>query len=267
MRLSREIPVLLYHHIGNYPAAAMEDGLLPETFTHQMQYLSSQDRHTIVPLSSAVDHLTGRVTLPPGSMSLTIDDGFRNAVTDVLPVLQRHAFHATFFVIPEYIGGHQTVGGISIPCMDWHELDAIAQAGMGIGILACKGRGIRKQYDDAYIRESVISSLEIMNDTCHGPIRYIAFREGVPEPPLWQFLQSRGIEAVFTQCPTNRRASLAGIGRIQIDDDDQNIFLTKISRTYLFFKDMPSWKYIRRYNIDWLAHRLSDMVNRMTGKG
>lgn len=55
------------------------------------------------------------------------------------------------------------------------------------------------------------------------------------------------------------------IGRIQVDDDDHNIFLTKISKTYLFFKDKPSWKYIRKHGVDKLAHRISETLNRVLG--
>ena len=56
---------------------------------------------------------------------------------------------------------------------------------------------------------------------------------------------------------------LAGIGCIQIDDDDHNIFLTKISKLYLFFKDKRSWQYIRQYKIDRLAHRISETLDRI----
>jgi hypothetical protein len=41
--------------------------------------------------------------------------------------------------------------------------------------------------------------------------------------------------------------------------------LTKISRTYLFFKDKRSWKYIRRYGFDRAAHRISETMDRLRG--
>jgi len=51
--------------------------------------------------------------------------------------------------------------------------------------------------------------------------------------------------------------------KIQIDDDDHNILLTKISKAYLFFKDKRSWKYIRKYKVDNLAHRISETLARI----
>jgi hypothetical protein len=107
--------------------------------------------------------------------------------------------------------------------------------------------------------------VELLKHSSNIQVRYCAFEEGVPQQALWNFLQEVGFQAVFTQCPTNQPPTLAGIGRIQIDDADHNIFLTKISDTYLFFKDKPSWKYIRRYKLDQLAHHMSEAWNNIRG--
>jgi len=260
----KEIPVLLYQNIGHYPADAMEDGLPPEPFKRQMGFLS-ENGYNIVTLDQALDHLNGRIKLPPKSIAITIDGGYRDAYTNVLPVLKSYNFHATFFIIPEYIGGERTIGGISIPCLNWDEVHEIAKSGMSIGLLAYGGRGIKGRYDEKTVKQNITDSLKIMSENYSGDIRFCAFKEGVAGKSLWNFLNPRGFQAVFTQCPTNRRPGLSGIGRIQIDDDDHNIFLTKISKIYLFFKDKRSWKYIRRYKIDKLAHRISETLNAIRG--
>ena len=128
---------------------------------------------------------------------------------------------------------------------------------------AYHGKGIRIHYEENAIKDSIEQAMKIMDRKIDTPIKYCAFREGIPKKPLWEFLQTKGFDAVFTQTPTNRRAAMDGIGRIQVDDDDHNIFLTKISKTYLFFKDKPSWKYIRKHGVDKLAHRISETLNRV----
>ncbi|MBN2517129.1 MAG: polysaccharide deacetylase family protein [Deltaproteobacteria bacterium] len=260
----KEIPVLLYHNMGHYPVAAMEDGLHPESFEQQMGFLA-ENGYNVVPLKAALDHLSGRIKLPPRSIAVTIDGGYRDAYTDALPVLKRYKLHATFFVVPRYLGGAKTVGDIPIPCLSWNELRVIADAGMGVGLLMYEGRGIKRLYNEQAVKDSVSASLKVMKENFDGHIEFCAVKEGVPKKSLWDFLKVRGFKAVFTQCPTNQRTTPAGIGRIQIDDDDHNIFLTKISPMYLFFKDKRSWKYIRRYKVDRLAHRISETVNRIRG--
>ncbi len=235
----KEIPVLLYHYVGNYPAEMMEDGLSPETFAFQMNFLS-ENGYSAVALDRAVDHLTGKIKLPPRSLAITIDGGYQDALTNALPVLKKHQFPATLFIAPEFIGRAQLINGQPIQCLNWNGVEEIISCGYETGLLAYEGRAIRAQNDEESIRRSILKSLELLKRSSNVQVRYCAFKEGVPQESLWNFLQELGFQAVFTQCPTNQAPTPAGIGRIQIDDDDHNIFLTKISDTYLFFKDKPS---------------------------
>ena len=254
----REIPVLLYHNIGNYPENMMEDGMLPETFAKQMKFLADNG-YQIVTLHQALDHMNRKTKLSSKAMAITIDGGYNDAFTNVFPTLKKYGFPATFFVPPESIGKERTIGGESIKCMNWEEVHEIGNSGMDIGLLAYQGRSIRlKNYNELAIKESIAPAMKILGKEINPQVRYCAFKEGVIEKSLWHFLKQQGFGAVFTQCPTNRRAAVDGIGRIQVDDDDHNIFLTKISRTYLFFKDRRSWQYIRKYKLDKVAHWLSE---------
>jgi peptidoglycan/xylan/chitin deacetylase (PgdA/CDA1 family) len=262
IKIIKETPVLLYHNVGDYTGPLMEDGILPETFRQQMGFFS-ENNYNIVTLNQALDHLTGRDKLPPKSLALTIDGGYRDAYTDVFPVLKTHNFHATFFIIPECIGKERKIKGNPIPCLNWDEVSEITESGMEIGLLAYEGRGIKGRYDEESVQQSVINSLKIMKENYNGDVRFCAFLAGVPKKPLRNFLKARGFQAVFTQCPTNQRPRLSGIGRIQIDDDDHNIFLTKISKIYLFFKDKRVWKYIRKYKVDRVAHKVSEALDRI----
>ena len=260
----KEIPILLYHNIGEYPHEMMEDGMLPETFETQMKFLAENDYNVVTP-GEALDHMNGRLTLPPKSIAITIDGGYQDAFVNALPILNRHQMHATFFIPPEYVGKERSIKDRPIKCLSWEEVRQIRRNGMEIGLLAYHGRSIRTHYDEDAIKRSVLDSMKIMIQKIDGPISFCAFKEGVPRKSLWKFLQAQGFSAVFTQCPTNRRASVDGIGRIQVDDDDSNIFLTKVSQTYLFFKDKRSWKYVRKYRIDRVAHHVSETLNKIRG--
>jgi len=260
----KEIPILLYHNIGDYPEKMMEDGMLPKPFERQMNFLA-ENGYSIVTLHQALEHLNKKKKLPPKSIAITIDGGYHDAFTNVLPVLKKYQFPATFFIPPEYIGNERKIKGEPIKCLTWDEVYEILESGMEIGFLAYHGQSIRIHYDEPAVRESVIEAMRIMNGHRDIQIKYCGFKEGLPQKTLWDFLQDQGFQAVFTQCPTNRKVDADAIGRIQIDDDDHNIFLTKISNTYLFFKDKRSWKYIRDYHIDRVAHRISETWNWIKG--
>ena len=261
----REIPVLLYQNVGDYPSEMMEDGIASQVFARQMQYLSACG-YRIVTLDEAVDHLAGIRRLPDRSLAITIDGGYRDAILNVAPVLRQYQFPAVFFIAPEFIGSERAIKGNPIRCLTWQEVRELNESGFTIGLLANGGGGIKSPHDVDAVKKRIAGAMESLHANVNTEIRYCAFKEGVPGADLWAFIQSRGIRAVFTQCPTNQRTTLAGIGRIQIDDDDHNIFFTKISNTYMFFKDTRSWQYIRRYKLDRLFHRLSEWVNHMRGR-
>jgi len=223
----KEIPILLYHNIGDYPEEMMEDGITIASFERQMKYL--HDNHfNIVSLKLALEHLNKRIKLPPNSIAITIDGGYQDAMHTV-PILKSYEFHATYFFVPEFIGKSSTIKGEPIKCLTWDEVAEIKSQGMGVGLFAYGGRSIRMGYDDATVKNSISEALNIFRNRMSSEIRYCAFKEGVPKGPLWNFIQEQGFNAVFTQCPTRCGVSNQGIGRIQIDDDDHNIFLTKIS--------------------------------------
>jgi hypothetical protein len=261
----REIPILLYHNIGNYPENMMEDGMLPETFAKQMKFLADNG-YQIVTLRQALDHMSRKTKLSSKAMAITIDGGYQDAFANVLPVLKKYGFPATFFIPPESIGRQRTIKGDPIECLTWDQVREIRDSGMEIGFLAYHGQSIKLQYDEDAIKKSVAPAMQILKREINPQVRYCAFKEGVPQKSLWHYLKQQGFGAVFTQCPTNRRAAVDGLGRIQVDDDDHNIFLTKISKTYLFFKDRRSWKYLRKYKLDKVAHWLSETWDQIREK-
>lgn len=60
----KEIPILLYQNIGNYPENMMEDGILPVTFERQMNYFA-ENGYNIVSLRQALDHINKHIKFPP----------------------------------------------------------------------------------------------------------------------------------------------------------------------------------------------------------
>lgn len=98
--------ILVYHRIGN-PAA--EDGLLDPTlvnatteqFEQQMRFLRENYRLlSIVDLLRAIEN---REPLPPKSIMVTFDDGYRCFGDSAWPVLERYQIPALMFLATGYL--------------------------------------------------------------------------------------------------------------------------------------------------------------------
>ena len=137
----KEIPILLYHNVGNYPESMMIDGITVETFRKQMLFLEKNEYH-IVSLRQAINHLQGDLKLPPNAISITVDGGYLDAYTNVFPILKENKIPAAFFISPEFIGKGCSVNGNPIDCLTWDHVREIREHGIDIGLLAYAGKGI-----------------------------------------------------------------------------------------------------------------------------
>jgi hypothetical protein len=60
-------------------------------------------------MSDLRSYIEGR---PPQSVLVTFDDGYRDNLTNALPLLVRYGIRATFFIATGYVGGNSSSGGI-----------------------------------------------------------------------------------------------------------------------------------------------------------
>lgn len=255
----KKIRILLYNQIGHYPVEAMEDGLDLESLVEQLEYLRVQGFH-IVGLDEALAYMEGETNLPENSISITFDGGYADVHTNVLPTLEKYGIKAAFFIAPSLIGNSRVIRDQALPCMDWEQVRSLAEKDMVIGHYGCNGRAF-KRVPKEEIEADISISKPLFEEYLGTQPIYYAVNEGTPEPEAIKVLQKNGYTALLTKSPTNKGPNLYAIGRIQVDDEDLNIFVTKISETYLLFKDSLYWKYIRKYGLAKAFHHLSEFYN------
>jgi len=198
---------------------------------------------------------------PQRPISLSFDNGFLDFYEKVFPLLLSKNIPATVLVSPEKVGQQIKYGNRSVRYMNWDHLREINRHGVAIGAYEDENWDINRiplNLVEKHIREYK----PILEEQVEIEIPYFGVKEGVPCPQVRQILINCGYRAFLTQCPTFRRPDLYAVGRIQVDDEDFNIFVTKISNTYLFFKDKRSWRLIRKSGMDRLVHRVSEAYNR-----
>jgi peptidoglycan/xylan/chitin deacetylase (PgdA/CDA1 family) len=104
-----------------------------EEFGRQLEWLASG--------SVQVVELEQLPALPddPGAVALTFDDGFASFATEAAPLLRRHGFPATLFVVTGRVGADNRWGdradpGIPVlPLLDWDALGRLQEEGFRLG--------------------------------------------------------------------------------------------------------------------------------------
>ncbi|WP_257453528.1 polysaccharide deacetylase family protein [Archangium lipolyticum] len=98
-----EALILFYHKVQRRPVGVWGEPVLDvREFERHALFLARE--YQPVPLSELVAGLAGRARLPRRALALTFDDGYRNNLYLVAPILARHGIPATVFVTTGLIG-------------------------------------------------------------------------------------------------------------------------------------------------------------------
>lgn len=96
------IPILTYHRVHRYATELKKSQpdltVEPETFHAQMKALHDAGYKTITQ-RQLFDALYRGAALPPKPVIVSVDDGYVDDVTEILPVLKQLKMTATFYVI------------------------------------------------------------------------------------------------------------------------------------------------------------------------
>ena len=131
-KFSRYIPILMYHRIADIPGD--RNALPVEKFREQLHYLKSNGFHTIT-LAMLYEHYTKGSALPPKSVLLTFDDGYKDNYEAALPLLLEYGLQAVIFPIGNWIGKENKWENFHkqpTTTMDFAELKKWQESGMDI---------------------------------------------------------------------------------------------------------------------------------------
>ena len=106
-RLRHDVVILTYH---GFTAAPRTTGVrnfhgkhvAASHFRRHLEYL--RRHHTVVSLTELVRGIVGAATLPPRSVHITIDDGYRSTWSIAFPLLRELRLPASLFIATDFVG-------------------------------------------------------------------------------------------------------------------------------------------------------------------
>jgi len=171
--------VLMYHSVEPYTADPYQVTVRPERFERQLHWLRRRGLRGV-----SMRELL-RADDRAGLVGLTFDDGYRDFVTHVMPVLARYGWSATVFVVAGALGGTNDWDrpGPDKPLMTADEVRTAAAAGIEIGSHSLHHRrltGVEDGALDAEVRRSRAILCELTGQDVDGfcyPYGDVAARE------------------------------------------------------------------------------------------
>lgn len=105
----RGVVILLYHSVPDPSVARFIDPgnrMSPASFSEQMNFIARRRR--VLDLEQVLAVIEGRLQPEPGSVALTFDDGYRDNLTRVAPLLDSLRLPATLYLPTRLIGREES---------------------------------------------------------------------------------------------------------------------------------------------------------------
>jgi peptidoglycan/xylan/chitin deacetylase (PgdA/CDA1 family) len=195
------IPILMYHQIEQAPpkgAAFRSLYVSPAAFVRQMALLSLLGYRGLS-MSGLMPYLKGEKS--GKVVGITFDDGFLNNLTYAMPVLKRHGFSSTCYVISQRIGQtnawDRDKGVVQTPLMDADQLRQWLAGGQEVG--AHSRRHVRLTQTDAATSQQEIALCKAeLQTVTQTAVQHFCYPYGDYAPEHVAMTQAAGFESATT---------------------------------------------------------------------
>ena len=169
------MPILAYHKVNN----KFEWGIntIPiRSFESQVNYLSKHNYYSI----SLDQYLDGDFQIESNRQPIviTFDDADESIFHHAFPILSKHGYTATLFVISNFVGKVNTwdanLGGIYSKHLNWEQIVELSNNGWEIGSHTASHRDLLG-LSIKEAAEELQSSKEIIAEQVGRPIRFISY--------------------------------------------------------------------------------------------
>lgn len=142
-----------------------------------MRYLAVQ-KIPVIPLADYQAFREGKKTLPPRSVVITIDDGYKTAYTKAWPILRKYGYPFTLYVYPHAISRLPSA-------LTWDNLREMSRAGVDVQshsfshpLLTHPGKAMAPAEYEAWLDHELRDSKTLIEEHLRKPVTSLAYPYG-----------------------------------------------------------------------------------------
>lgn len=170
--------LLVYHQISDLPPKLdpYRISVPPEAFARHMAYLA-ENNYTSLTLADAAEKMRAGEPLPPRSIVITFDDGYRDNYTNALPVMREYGMTGTIFLVADRVGTSAEWDGDigrQLPLMTWDEIREMRDYGVEFGSHTRTHPPLDTLEPDK-IQWELATSKQIIEDNLGEPVKTLAY--------------------------------------------------------------------------------------------
>ena len=193
------VPVLTYHNFS--PTESNKMTVTQEMFEQQMRLLKEKG-YRVIALDQFFDFLEFKTPLPPKSVVITIDDGWRSMYEIAFPILKKYGHHATLFICTDMI----TDVLMDTPkTLSWGLLREMAGQGIDLQCHTKSHRNLifpenKESFKDYFenLEKELSACKETIKRKLNREVKYLAYPYGDTNPLVIEMAKKLGYRGAFT---------------------------------------------------------------------
>jgi len=228
-------PILMYHSVT--PDAQPQNRLAVsvKAFEHQMHFLRAH-HYTILPLSTLARLISENKKLPPRTITVTFDDGYKDNYTYAFPVLRKYNIPATIFLI---------VNEIERPEGDrlsWLNIRIMQASGLiTFGSHTLTHPYLTEITSEAILKKEIFDSKKILEERLGRKVDIFCYPNGSFNKKIRQLVIDAGYTLAMVTNPGKEYADndLFLLKRLRISENSSNMFIFAVETSgyYTFVKE------------------------------
>jgi len=188
------VPILMYHEIGYGKGNFF---VTPEEFVKQMEYIK-KNGYEVITFDELVRSIKDKKSLKRNKVVITFDDGYKDNFQYAYPVLKKHGFPATIFLISDFAGKTLSNGK---EFLNWDQMVLMSKDGISFGGHTKTHFYLGVVKDERAAFEQIAGSKKAIEEKIGMPVDYFCYPSGGFNEKTKELVAKAGYKGA---CTTNR---------------------------------------------------------------
>ena len=227
------VPIIMYHSIT--PEATVENRMQVSvnSFTRQMRFLKLH-HYNVVSLRMVGEMIRDKKKIPPKTVALTFDDGYKDNYIYAYPTLKQFGLPATMFIIVNEVGRPQN------DRLSWDEIKEMQNSGLiVIGSHTLDHPYLPEVKSEAELKRQIFDSKKILEQVLGVPMDLFCYPAGRFNAQIRDLVIQAGYKFAFVTGLGKKFSNqdIYLIQRVRVAETDNLLdFWIKISGYYNSFR-------------------------------
>lgn len=214
------VPILMYHSINPKSNPAMSRLIVSvQSFERQMHFLKKHN-YNILSLESVADLIRNKKKIPPHTIAITFDDGYKDNYAYAFPILKKYHLPATIFIIVNEVGRPDR--------LSWDEIKIMQDSGIiTMGSHAIGPEPLINIKSESELKNQIFNAKKILEEKLLREVNLFSYPEGRFNDKIRQLVIEAGYKAAVATSPGKKFANddIFALKRLRISPTANNLFV------------------------------------------